>query len=294
MSTPQPPLDRTKVTFEQAEGLEPLPSQLRAKELTPRLRAELWRLTYRTLRQDAQRGGLGEPLYIGGSWRDVLEDHHVERLHGMVDEYSSDYHDVVELTKNIVTTGSYGDVFGFFQYVLRHDSCPFDIRMELDGVLEACQSAYRVVGSNTIVPVASEAERLAIAGSFRVVSDGGFYGGQTHLRQSAGAMSDGRYADSVRESIHAVESVARAITGREKLSDALTELEKNAKMHKAMKGGFDRLYGWTSDEQGIRHPLLDEGDANVTEADALFMLGVCASFVSLLISKGRAAGLVEA
>jgi hypothetical protein len=35
-------IDRTNVTFEQAEGLEPLPSQLKPKELTKGLRAGLW------------------------------------------------------------------------------------------------------------------------------------------------------------------------------------------------------------------------------------------------------------
>lgn len=234
------------------------------------------------------------PSVIVDSWKQILEDFHVDRLCLMIDEFTIDFSSQLDLVKDIVTKGSYVDIFGFFQFVIRHQDCPFEIAMGLDGVLEACHSAYRVVGGNTIMPVASEAERAAIARAFRDSSGGTFRGAQTHLRQSAEAMGDGRYADSVRESIHAVESVARAITGREKLSDALTELEKSARMHKAMKGGFDRLYGWTSDEQGIRHPLLDEGDANVTEADALFMLGACAAFVSLLISKGRAAGLREA
>jgi hypothetical protein len=58
-----------------------------------------------------------------------------------------------------------------------------------------------------------------------------------------------------------------------------------------MKQGFNSLYGYTSDEQGIRHPMLDDGTANVDETDAIFMIGACAAFISYLINKARIAGI---
>jgi hypothetical protein len=60
-----------------------------------------------------------------------------------------------------------------------------------------------------------------------------------------------------------------------------------------LKAGFNSLYGFTSDEKGIRHPLLELPSANVDETDALFMIGACAAFVSYLINKSRAAGLLK-
>lgn len=72
---------------------------------------------------------------------------------------------------------------------------------------------------------------------------------------------------------------------------ALSKLEAKTGIHGAPKSGFSSIYGFTSDEQGIRHPLLEKGDANVDEVDALFMLGACAAFVSYLINKARAAKL---
>jgi hypothetical protein len=56
---------------------------------------------------------------------------------------------------------------------------------------------------------------------------------------------------------------------------------------------FTALYGYSSDQQGIRHPLLDDGTAQVDETDALFMIGACAAFVSYMINKARNAGLLE-
>lgn len=46
-------------------------------------------------------------------------------------------------------------------------------------------------------------------------------------------------------------------------------------------------------EKGIRHPLLDNAKAEVDEADALFMIGACAAFVSYMINKARLAGVLD-
>jgi hypothetical protein len=42
-----------------------------------------------------------------------------------------------------------------------------------------------------------------------------------------------------------------------------------------------------------RRVLLDLASAKVDETDALFMIGACAAFVSYLINKSRAAGLLR-
>jgi hypothetical protein len=120
-----------------------------------------------------------------------------------------------------------------------------------------------------------------------------FHGARAHLRDAGTALTVGDYTSSVRESIHAVESVARSLWPSDKLSTALASLEKSAAIHGGLKNGFLSIYGYTSDEQGIRHPLIDGPSANVDETDALFMIGACASFVSYLIGKARSAGLLK-
>ena len=56
--------------------------------------------------------------------------------------------------------------------------------------------------------------------------------------------------------------------------------------HPALHQGLEKLYGYTSDEQGVRHSLLDQGQSNVGQDEAVFMLGACASFASYLWRKG--------
>jgi hypothetical protein len=78
------------------------------------------------------------------------------------------------------------------------------------------------------------------------------------------------------------------------LGPALSKLEKSVRIHPALRTGFSNLYGFTNDEKGIRHALLEEPVAQVDEIDALYMLGSCAAFVSYLINKARQAGLLGA
>ena len=114
-----------------------------------------------------------------------------------------------------------------------------------------------------------------------------------HLRKAAELLTAAKWPDSIRESINAVESVARVLEPTGDFSKALVRLEGSAKIHGALKKGFGSIYGFTSDEKGIRHPLLDDSTSAVDEYDALFMIGACAAFVSYLINKASAAGLLE-
>ena len=70
------------------------------------------------------------------------------------------------------------------------------------------------------------------------------------------------------------------------LGPALSKLEADGHLHGGLKAAFSKLYGYTSDEEGIRHALVLNESAQVDEADALFMLGACASFVTYLNSRG--------
>jgi hypothetical protein len=72
-----------------------------------------------------------------------------------------------------------------------------------------------------------------------------------------------------------------------------SKLEQKSNIHGALKKGFLALYGFTSDEQGIRHPLLDKEAPAVDEADAMFMIGACSAFLSYLTNKSRATDLLK-
>jgi len=95
------------------------------------------------------------------------------------------------------------------------------------------------------------------------------------------------YANSIKESISAVEAISQLITGNQKatLGDALRQLENKlgGGIHPALRNAFNSLYGYTSDAQGIRHALLGKSDLDVE--DAKFMLIACSAFINYLVVK---------
>ena len=75
------------------------------------------------------------------------------------------------------------------------------------------------------------------------------------------------------------------------LGPALDSLERAGLLnHRALKNAFDNLYGYTSDEQGVRHALLERDAADVGLDEAIFMYGACASFAAYLVNKHQKAG----
>jgi hypothetical protein len=173
-----------------------------------------------------------------------------------------------------------------------YSGCPGFPRL-IEAALKQGRAAYRLVDGDTIFPIGSEAEGATVERALADVSAAEFHGARTHLRNAADELTAGRFADSVRQSIHAVESVAEVLESTGSLSGALAKLESSASIHGGMKKAFLALYGYTSDEQGIRHALHDAGAPDVDETDALFMIGACAAFVSYLINKARTAGLLD-
>ena len=72
------------------------------------------------------------------------------------------------------------------------------------------------------------------------------------------------------------------------LGPALASLQRREGLHPTLSGAFTKLYGYTSNEQGIRHALLNQPGANVGMEEAVFMLAACASFASHLWRKHAA------
>ena len=112
-------------------------------------------------------------------------------------------------------------------------------------------------------------------------------GSAAHLRKASECINEGDWAGSVRESINAVESVARQLDpeAAQTLGPALKSIERRGALHPTLKKAFEKLYGYTNNEQGIRHAYLSQMDARVGQDEAVFMLGACASFASYLWRK---------
>lgn len=152
-------------------------------------------------------------------------------------------------------------------------------------------SGYGFVSGRS-VPITSEEEiaaiekALALPDSLKPVRE--------HLNQSLTLLArrkQGHYRNSIKESISAVESLRKIIVkqGKATLGPALNAVEKQTKLHAVLKQAFQKLYGYTSDAEGICHALMDQPTLDIE--DAKFMLVSCSAFVSYLVAKAQKAGI---
>ena len=133
-----------------------------------------------------------------------------------------------------------------------------------------------------LIPVSSEEDAKAITKSIETLQQAKEAGANAHLRKAAELLSAGKFSDSVRESIHAVESTVKSVTGKAnaKLSDGLKHIEKATHVPDTLKTAFIKLYAYTNAEKGIRHASID-GDDIVDESLALFMFAPVPAFAPI-------------
>lgn len=155
---------------------------------------------------------------------------------------------------------------------------------EFNDILEDECSGYRFV-KGLITPITNEEEIKAI----EKASSTKYSAVNTHISKALALFSDRKhhdYENTIKESISAVEALCCIITNDKKatLGDALKKLENNGiKLHKALQSAMSSLYGYTSDESGIRHGSIDF--AGASSEDAKYMLISCSAFVNYLIEK---------
>lgn len=277
--------DSRNLTFSQANGFEEIPGPLKLEELPKEARTHIWNVFYIAIAPYEQN------YVISAPWEEIFRFIHIHFHNRPLDEWNprvdlvkADYRDCIE-------TLPFNKVFDLIQFVMRHPECPSEFIDEIKQAFAFSRLAYIIDDSPppTILPAVTREEGVALLESLKTLQIAGLNGGAEHLRKASGCINRGDWAGSVRESIHAVESVARILASEAKtLEPALKSIEKNRALHPALKSAFNKLYGFTSDEQGIRHALLNGDGPDVGMDEAIFMLGACASFASYLWRKHQA------
>ena len=171
------------------------------------------------------------------------------------------------------------------------DECDAGDETEYDGfadevneILEDNDSAYRLI-DGSVVAITDEREIESIEECLEAPDC--FSGARLHRSKALKLYSDRPvpdYANSVKESISAVESAAKTVLGKENadLNGAVNELRKKRGLHPALAEGWKKLYAFTCDEDGVRHAAGSE-ELRVDSATAKYMLVSCSAFVNYLV-----------
>jgi hypothetical protein len=162
-----------------------------------------------------------------------------------------------------------------------------------NSVLAGEVSAYRFIGGR-IVEITSTAEIEAIEDATQASSR--LPNVQLHLKTALGMLADRAspdYRNSIKEAVSAVEALCNLIVGSKTttLGHAIRKLETaGVDTHPALEDALAKMYGYSSDADGIRHALMDE--SNLDFEDAKFMLVSCSAFVNYLLAKAGKAGII--
>lgn len=160
----------------------------------------------------------------------------------------------------------------------------------INQVLEREMAGYRLI-SGEIVDITDKQEIQMLEEALQE-NDQKFAGVVEHLQRGLELFADRKnpdYRNAIKESISAVESMMKVITGNPKasLEDGLNHLKKNGKLpaHQALHGGWTKLYGYTSNAGGIRHALIADQDPGLGIDEARYFLLSCTSFTNYLKTK---------
>ncbi|TCP22363.1 hypothetical protein EV195_11212 [Tenacibaculum skagerrakense] len=172
----------------------------------------------------------------------------------------------------------------FVEFCVNYDANMYSD--QFNSILKREMSAYRFV-DGSLVEINSKEEVVEIETAIK--NSGKFNSVKTHLKRAIELYADKKnpdYRNSIKESISAVESLSKIIVQNNKttLGQALKIIEKKHNIPKSLKSAFSSLYGYTSDEGGIRHSLLEK-NVKIDMEEARFMLITCSAFVNYLISK---------
>lgn len=278
--------------FSDRVGITTTPDTLVIEAITDDLRISLWNLFLQLYDTHSSEYWPGIARYVARYFRKFPAD-----------DLPRHWWDNRDWVKDYFFDLRWDNAFNFLEFIVenhwnairdechtRHPITRDPLERMVNKILERERSGYRFV-AGTLSPISNpiELEEIATAAS-------GLGGASEHIRTAVALFSqrpEADYRNAVKESISAVESVAKIIAKNNSagLTPALRIVSDKTGMHAALTSAFEKLYGYTSDDSGIRHAILDEPTVGPDEAK--YMIVACSAFVNYLISKSDKAGLLK-
>lgn len=208
--------------------------------------------------------------------------------------FAAEWHAIYDFVEALPTMVLAGVGANNLNQLRRHSTSLYDYASrtiskyirDLNSMLAREGAPYRYQ-SGHLLPVTNELELEALADA---VSKTPFNGARMHLEQAMSLISarpEPDYRNTIKEAVSAIESLLQEATNMkgESLPALLRAFEsrRQTELHGGFKSALLKLYGWTSDDSGIRHGIF--GDDRVERPEAQFMLITCSAFINFLVAK---------
>ena len=280
-------------SFSEREGYKPMKINLQIGSMDEDLRISLWNvLTIFYWDEMKKYNFLSNCDNMDFLFKRIWQNYFIQPFDSLNNYWRTTYGEI----RDYFFKCEWNEVYDFIEFVANNFPDKDDKRNRgfmaiCNSILEQELSGYRFV-DGIITPITSDAEISAIEEALEITNP--LKGVHTHLKTSLTLLSDRKnpdYRNSIKEAISAIECICKLLTEDKnaKLGNALKIIEDKVALHPALKDGFNKLYGWTSNEDGIRHSLMEE--SNISFEDAKYMLVSCSAFVNYLIVKAEKAGI---
>lgn len=210
-----------------------------------------------------------------------------------IDKIPSTVQMVIKELRNWFFQCEWYELYDFIEFCTKNEISDNErIIKKYNLILEREVSAFRFI-SGFISQITTKYEVDEIDKAIINSDEHNLVGVEAHLENSLRMLSDRKnpdYRNSIKESISAVESISKTLSGGKKdsLAAALDKIKGKINLHPSLERGFKQIYGYTSDGDGIRHALMNESISDFD--DAKYMLVSCSAFVNYLIAKGIKSG----
>lgn len=217
------------------------------------------------------------------------------------------YEDIINKIKQVFDEGTYYEILDIIEFIaskLHIDKppypYPFYVQMipltyydSYNSLFEQEYVGYRFV-KGFIVRITDKAEIESISDAastpYKKINE--------HIDKAIKYISEKGnkdYKNSIKESITALEACCSIVTGDSKeLSATIKFIGQKKKLHPALVSAITKLYGFASDEPGVRHENnKEESDINFEEAKLILV--ICSGLINyfVYVFKGIADNVVE-
>src|SRR6266403_5285484 len=131
-------MDRTKVTFAEAEGKSKFPAVLSWGQIDQRLRSALWTPIYTFLNSNISFNANGPNYYWAEPASSILLREFLNRQHGFINEYKKYFYPrdfLLVKFQELFVKGDYAELLDFVTFVVRDPACPAQLIAETASAL---------------------------------------------------------------------------------------------------------------------------------------------------------------
>lgn len=284
--------------FAERMGFVP-PKIVQFNDMDEKLRNSLWNVFYLAFFDKERKYDFEERLiqksYFNEMYKLIWEEYFIYKINAY-----PDYLYEIELTiHDYFFDCDWIYVYSFIEFIVNNvdKNKSIDLQNQFNIKLANQLSGYRFI-NGFLAPITSEIELQEIQKALENSEKFKYKGVNEHIAQAIAHLSNKEnpdYRNVIKESISAVESIARIIVKKPRiiLGKAIATLQSNnvIEINSHLLVTLDKISTYTNEV--ARHAVSDDTKMIVKQEEAIFMLVTCSAFVNYLITKNENLKLIK-